>query len=580
MGHGLATELPLCNATNAQESSNHEELHHVLLGDSEKAAASWEENLTGPVLAVFKDGKLLVDFQVFLRQNNPALAVALWKLDLVRFAPHLKQDSEGVDFSADQALVDNLAEAWKQYLASPDGKLNLEDVSEWEKIKLASTNSAAKEDVANGTEVNDQHAMYKFALHCMFGIHAATVSNSLFLDALAFGLGDEDSVNAWHASFSHHDIVDCLHRSVRVFRIPSQGSAYSPPTSELTNGLLDEAYTFEEFCPQLFSEMRKRAGVTNEEYFSSLCRIDFEFIAFGTNSKSGEFFFFSHDEKFLLKTTTVDEAQMLMTMLPDLLGRFEATPHSMLGKYLGLYRVEGKLFFVMQAVTVHGHDITRTYDLKGSTRNRQAKPMESIGKDVNFENELGKLDLDPIVRQQLMETHQGDVEVLRHHNIMDFSLLLQVHDRNPPKKRGPLQGTRKDHSKVVKLSGNSSSGSIPLLMNHGSWFQAAAVSTPRPRPKQNAAITFSTSGITPSQVDWTPNTGIESADGRFIFTFGLIDILVPFSLYPKVQYVAEQVRTCGSGNEYSRVPAGYYCDRQVAMFQKILGATEDGEVQD
>merc|ERR1719146_112018 len=112
-----------------------------------------------------------------------------------------------------------------------------------------------------------------------------------------------------------------------------------------------------------------------------------------------------------------------------------------------------------------------------------------------------------------------------------------------------LQAKRK-HPRGVKL--NDDSTSKPCLRGHGSWFEAADVSTPRPRPRKNTAgMSFSTSGTTPSQVDWKPNTGVESADGRFIYTFGLIDILVPFSLYPKLQYATEQVTTCGNGKEYS-----------------------------
>lgn len=261
---------------------------------------------------------------------------------------------------------------------------------------------------------------------------------------------------------------------------------------------------------------------------------------------------------------------MLMTMLPDFLGRLEAAPHTMLGKYVGLYRIGTQLFFVMQAVSIHGKDITRSYDLKGSVKNRDAKPTDHIGKDMNFKRDMGKLDIHLDVAQQLVQTFRGDVDLLKHHNIMDFSLLLQVHDRFPPKKAG-AQGKLKAPTRAVKLTDEKKD----VL---GAWYEAEGRSAITASSPVNMA--FAAEGSTPSNRGWSPSVGLESQDGRYLFTFGLIDILVPFGLVPKLQYAGEQVMSCGDGKEYSRVPADFYCERAVEMFHSILGVALPGEVND
>lgn len=73
------------------------------------------------------------------------------------------------------------------------------------------------------------------------------------------------------------------------------------------------------------------------------------------------------------------------------------------------------------------------------------------------------------------------------------------------------------------------------------------------------------------QVSWRPNTGITSPNGRYTYYFSLIDMLVPFTLYPKLQYAGTQLVTACHGDASSRVPPEYYCDRQEEKFRNICG---------
>merc|ERR1711937_684743 len=89
-----------------------------------------------------------------------------------------------------------------------------------------------------------------------------------------------------------------------------------------------------------------------------------------------------------------------------------------------------KLFFVMRSVSDpdSGPAISKSFDIKGSTRHRLAPESDSVGKDLNFDKEVGQLDLPPEVAAQIVSTHRADCELLRKYCIMDFSFLIQIHD--------------------------------------------------------------------------------------------------------------------------------------------------------
>merc|ERR1719401_72146 len=240
------------------------------------------------------------------------------------------------------------------------------------------------------------------------------------------------------------------------------------------------------------------------------------------------------------------EGETLIDMLPAMNDRFAEEPDSMLGRYVGLYRItlntessdseqKPRLFIVMCNTNRTGMHVDKTYDMKGSTRHRLAKPDEHVGKDQNFNEEVGQLTLSREVAKDLMRIHQGDVDLLLEYRIMDYSLLLQIHDAQASEKPA------RPEDQSVKLQGPAASS------------KAANIS------KEN------------------PSYGIKSPDGRYTYFFGLIDALVPYDTfgepkycgfaYPQMQYCGNNVITCCKGDAASRVPPDFYRDRQVEMFQ-------------
>ena len=77
--------------------------------------------------------------------------------------------------------------------------------------------------------------------------------------------------------------------------------------------------------------------------------------------------------------------------------------------------------------------VHRKYDLKGSTVDREASDKEKAKKDptlkdMDFLNDGAKIKIGDDAREKLLETLTADVEFLTKNAIMDYSLLLGIHD--------------------------------------------------------------------------------------------------------------------------------------------------------
>jgi len=56
--------------------------------------------------------------------------------------------------------------------------------------------------------------------------------------------------------------------------------------------------------------------------------------------RSGSFFFFSHDNKFIIKTMTNSELILMKTIVPAYVEHLQKNPDSLLAKIFGIFTVE------------------------------------------------------------------------------------------------------------------------------------------------------------------------------------------------------------------------------------------------
>ena len=94
--------------------------------------------------------------------------------------------------------------------------------------------------------------------------------------------------------------------------------------------------------------------------------------------KSGSFFFFSEDKKFIIKSMKKSERILLVSKLPRLIEHFNENPDSLIAKVFALFSIKTKHyasmdFVVMQNVasSINLFNSQIVFDLKGSSFNRQ-----------------------------------------------------------------------------------------------------------------------------------------------------------------------------------------------------------------
>lgn len=99
-------------------------------------------------------------------------------------------------------------------------------------------------------------------------------------------------------------------------------------------------------------------------------------------------------------------------------------------------------------------DIHETYDLKGSTVGREypeekaKKNPRAVLKDLNWINRGKELEVGPEKRALLTEQLRRDVEYLESVDVMDYSLLVGIHNM----KRGNRDNVRKNTLRVFEVS--------------------------------------------------------------------------------------------------------------------------------
>lgn len=223
----------------------------------------------------------------------------------------------------------------------------------------------------------------------------------------------------------------------------SQKSAnsFSNSFSNLGFGSDDKSFEFKEYSPDVFQKLRSHVGITEKDYMASLAAEDM-YLDFQSNSKSGQFFFFSDDKFFMIKTLTKQECHWLLDALAEYYNHFIKYPKTMLVKFVGMYRVtiprKGKLRKVHLVVMRSTFDTVlpmhKKFDLKGSTLGREAsesdkKKLYPVLKDLDLENSGLMFHLGQEEKDKFLKQLQDDCSLLQSLNMMDYSLLVGIFDK-------------------------------------------------------------------------------------------------------------------------------------------------------
>ncbi|XP_051827925.1 phosphatidylinositol 4-phosphate 5-kinase type-1 gamma isoform X2 [Antechinus flavipes] len=222
---------------------------------------------------------------------------------------------------------------------------------------------------------------------------------------------------------------------------PSEGSNLTP-----AHHYAD--FRFKTYAPVAFRYFRELFGIRPDDYLYSLCNEPL--IELSNPGASGSLFYVTSDDEFIIKTVMHKEAEFLQKLLPGYYMNLNQNPRTLLPKFYGLYCVQsgGKNIrvVVMNNILPRLVKMHLKFDLKGSTYKRRASKKEKeksipTYKDLDFIQDMPEgLMLDADTFSALVKTLQRDCLVLESFKIMDYSLLLGVHNIDQQERERQTEG--------------------------------------------------------------------------------------------------------------------------------------------
>ncbi|XP_041670650.1 phosphatidylinositol 5-phosphate 4-kinase type-2 alpha isoform X5 [Cheilinus undulatus] len=308
----------------------------------------------------------------------------------------------------------------------------------------------------------------------------------------------------------NHSINELSHVQIPIMLMPDDFKAYSK--IKVDNHLFNKEnmpshFKFKEYCPLVFRNLRERFGIDD---------LDFLFIV-------------------------------------------ECHGNTLLPQFLGMYRltVDGDETYMIVTRNVFSHRLSvyKKYDLKGSTVAREASDKEKAKelptyKDNDFINDGQKIYIDDENKKMFLEKLRKDVEFLAQLKLMDYSLLVGIHDVE----RAEQEEVESEDNEVEE-EGESDGGGI---------------GTPPDSPSNTLD---STKPLSPGEFD--PSIDVyaiksnESAPRKEVYFMAVIDILQHYDAKKKAAHAAKTVKH-GAGAEISTVNPEQYSKRFYDFITTIL----------
>ncbi|KAI0075582.1 SAICAR synthase-like protein [Panus rudis PR-1116 ss-1] len=348
-------------------------------------------------------------------------------------------------------------------------------------------------------------------------------------------------------------------------------------------------FKFKDYAPWVFRELREDYfHVDPADYLLSLTA-KYILSELGSPGKSGSFFYFSRDYRFIIKTIHHSEHKFLRSILKKYHEHVKNNPHTLLSRFYGLHRVKlprgRKIHFVIMNNLFPPHkDIHETYDLKGSTVGREypeeklAQNPRAVLKDLNWIKRGKRLELGPEKRALLTEQLRRDSELLKNLYVMDYSLLVGIHNME----RGNRDNVRSNTLKVF-------SPEVPPIRRKPAQSKGAlspeAIAMRRimqesdPKSLGSATIKLPEEDTGERQhfLFYQEEGGLRASDEAnqdmdTIYYLGVIDILTPYTSFKKIEHFWKGLQA--DRHKISPVPPAEYAERFFAFMKAIMRGGE------
>lgn len=273
-----------------------------------------------------------------------------------------------------------------------------------------------------------------------------------------------------------------------------------------------------------------------------------------STGKSGSFFYYTADSRFMLKTIHYGEYLRLKHILKQYYEHVVKYPQTLITRFFGLHKIKYKpdgavsyqryYFIIMANVFNTRRPIGVRYDLKGSKQGRLTRksPDQQIDpevalKDLDWDNAKERICVDDTVKAALIKQMELDVTFFKQAEVIDYSLLIGMCE---------LPGGAAEGRQLIEAHDNNEEN-YPLqekidqvLSNeYGDLLVAAG-------DRHEFQFYESLEG------------GILSKDGKRLYFLGIIDILTHYGGRKMIEYYGKYLV---HGTAMSVAPPRNYGDR-------------------
>ncbi|KAI4221711.1 MAG: hypothetical protein L6R36_006694 [Xanthoria steineri] len=356
-------------------------------------------------------------------------------------------------------------------------------------------------------------------------------------------------------------------------------------------------FKFKDYAPWVFRHIRAHFKLDPADYLVSLTS-KYILSELGSPGKSGSFFYFSRDYKYIIKTIHHAEHKLLRKILREYYAHIDKYPNTLLSQFYGLHRVKipygRKIHFVVMNNLFPPHrDIHQTFDLKGSTIGRDFKeedleknPRATL-KDLNWLRRNYHFEFGAEKKKVFVEQLKSDVALLQKLKIMDYSLLVGIHDLS----KGNEENLRDKTLRVFQPGGDRGAEPQPNFLTR----------TPSKLENQRKArelrqiikkekpvvLEKSTSKMPDEMLEERKSFIFYSDDGGFqathedgepgeeIYYLGVIDCLTHYGFIKRAEHLWKGMSN--NKSQISPIPPEDYGDRFVKFITGLTKTKEQAE---
>nr|XP_031832533.1 phosphatidylinositol 4-phosphate 5-kinase type-1 alpha isoform X10 [Nomia melanderi] len=383
------------------------------------------------------------------------------------------------------------------------------------------------------------------------------------------------------ASKPERDLLMQDFMTVETTNFPSEGSNHTPAHHF-------SEFKFKNYAPIAFRYFRDLFGIQPDDFLMSMCSAPLRELS--NPGASGSIFYLTDDDEFIIKTVQHKEGEFLQTLLPGYYMNLNQNPRTLLPKFFGLYcyRCNSKnvRLVAMNNLLPSSVKLHQKYDLKGSTYKRKASKTERSKssptyKDLDFmEHHSDGIFLEADTYSALVKTIQRDCRVLESFKIMDYSLLVGIHNLDQAAREKALEQrlSASADEEVGEVAGDAA-GFIQAEREREREDRIGATALNRSRSINRQRLVAHSTAMESIQAESEPideEDDVPSPGGiparnargeRLLLFLGIIDILQSYRLKKKLEHTWKSM--IHDGDTVSVHRPGFYAQR----FQDFMAKT-------